>query len=213
MKDFRVVQAKTALLVNSIVPIRGFEPPSVLIAGEKMNLAEEIYFNNIQVTEYMILGPTRILAKIPDSQVGKSLTSLSVLCAVSAATKDTTLSFGITKPIKTVSGIDRLVQEWALTFLSTPGSDIFDPSAGGGASAIVGRTLDPSTASAALAQAVERTRKQIIEKQSNVSGIPPSERLLSAEVSSIKYDRETTTLSAIVELRNMVGSSALVTVG
>jgi hypothetical protein len=213
MRDFRVVQAKVSLRISSMVPVRGFDPPAILITGDSFNKAEEIVFNGIQVTEFLILGPNRLVAKIPDSQVGKALDSLFVLTSTSATHTDAALSLGITKPVKTVSGIDRLVQEWTMVFLTTPGSDIFDPAGGGGASSIVGKTADRNSASAALSQAVERTRQQITAKQARNSRIPPSERLLSASLVSVKFNVETTTLSAVVDLKSMVGSSALVTIG
>lgn len=213
MKDFRVVQAKVALRITSMTPVRGFEPPAILITGESFDKAEEIIFNGIQVTEFIILGPNRLVAKIPDSQVGKALDSLFVLTSTSATHTEAVLSLGLSKPVRTVSGIDRLVQEWTMVFLTTPGSDIFDPSGGGGAAAIVGKSADRDSASAALSQAVERTRQQITAKQARNSKIPPAERLLSASLVSVKFDAQTTTLSAVVDLKNMLGSSALVTLG
>ena len=78
MKDFRVVQAKTPLKVTSYAPVRDFSPPAITVLGEEMNKAQEILYNNVEVTEFLIISPRRLLVRIPDSQVGRPLTSLLV---------------------------------------------------------------------------------------------------------------------------------------
>lgn len=214
MRDFRVVQARAILKVTSVSPIRGFNPPAVIILGEKFQYAAEITYNGIEVSEFYIASPTRIIARIPDTQYGKALTELAVLAPVQLAREKALISLGISKPFKTVYGIDRLVQNWVMAFLTTPGSDIFNPSAGGGGRAIIGFPGNASgkTASAELSIAVDRTRQQILEQQASNLQIPAEERMLSCSLSEVSFDQKSTSLTAVVTLKNILGNSASVNI-
>lgn len=213
MKDFLVVQAKTVLKTTSVSPIRGFLPAAVIVLGEKLNLAHEILYNGVEVTEFIISSPSRLVVRIPDSQVGKELTSLQVLTVAAVSTKDALLSLAVVRPLRTVQGIERLVQQFTLALLTTPGSDLFNPSGGGGARSVIGKTTsDGSSPAAMLSLAVDRTRQQLLSAQAKNSRIPPSERLLSATLTSVEYDQHNTTMQGVVELRSVAGDAALVNV-
>lgn len=214
MRDFRVIQTKAALPISSSAPIREFSPPSVIIMGDKFNYAEEVFYNGAPVEEFVISTPSRIIARIPDSQLGLPMLSLAVLTTVPTANADSILSMGLPRLSRSATGLDRLVQSWMLIFLTTPGSDIFDLSTGGGARDLIGKTSSSSgaSASAELSLAVSRTREQLLKMQAQNPRIPPDERLLSASLSSVRFDEATTTLTAVVDLVSMVGASASVTV-
>lgn len=213
MKDLLVVQAKTVLKTTSVAPIRNFSPPAVVALGEKLHLTKEILYNGVEVTEFVISSPSRLIIRIPTSQVGRELTSLQALTTAAVSQQDALLSMAIVRPIKTVQGIDKLVQQFTLTMLTTPGSDIFEPNSGGGARAIIGRSVNGSDSPAALLSlAVNRTKQQILRSQAQNSRIPPSERLLSATLSSVEFDAQNTAIRGVVDLRSVAGESALVTV-
>jgi hypothetical protein len=215
MKDLRVVTAKVALKTISISPLRGFLPQSVLVVGEKLNQADEILYNGVQADEFVIASSTRLIVKVPTSQIGKPFTDLKVLAPVSVAKADAVLSLGLTRPLKTVSGIDRLVQSWLLVFLTTPGSDVFAPNSGGGGAAIIGRSTDRTgkNVAADLALAIEKTKQEIMRTQAENQTIPPSEKLLASSLDSVAFDEKTTVLSARVSIQNMIGDVAEVSLG
>lgn len=210
MKDFRIVTAKINLRVTSFTPIRGFYPPSILITGEKLNQADELQYNGVQVDEFVISSPTRIIAKIPPSQVGKRFTDVKVLAPVSIARADALLSLGITRPLKMVSGIDRLVQSWMIIFMTTPGSSVFAPNSGGGGKALIGRSTDKAGKGVAadLSLAIEKTKQELFRVQAENQTIPPSEKLLSSSLDVVEFDAKTTVLSARVNIQNMIGDAA-----
>jgi len=213
VNDFRVVQARALLKVHSVAPVRGFAVPAVVLVGEKLNQAQEILYNGMEVPEFIISSPSRLLARIPDSQVGKSLVSLQVLTESSFSNDGTLLSMILGKGLKKTSGIDRLVQNFVMTLLSSQGSDLFNQGSGGGAMAIVGKSntaTDP--VSAQLALAVDRTRQQILRAQASNSRIPSSERLLSASLSSVTFNKDTNSLVGMVDIRSVAVDAALVTV-
>jgi hypothetical protein len=213
VKDLRVVNAKAILRVFSVAPIRGFLPLSVVVVGEKLTTADEVRYNGIQAEEFFIQSDSRMVVRIPKSQVGLKLEEIRVLAPVSAAKKDALLSLGMSRPFKTVEGIERLVQSFMLIFLTTPGSDVFSPNSGGGAKMLVGRATDSAGTGVAadLQQALDRTKTELLRIQSRNSNIPLSEKLLSSSIDSIHFDPENTLLSARVTLQNMVGDVAEVT--
>lgn len=214
MKDFRVVAARTLLRVRSVSPIRGFLPPSIIVIGEKLDLTTEVQFNSVVAKDFSIASSTRLIVKIPPSQIGKELKEIRVYSSSSLTKQDTELSLEVVRPITTVQGMDRLVQSWLLIFLTSSGSDIFSPKSGAGARSIVGRSTDRSAKgiSADLTLAVERTKSEIIRLQSMSNNIPLSERLLSSNLETLSFSEETTVLTARVRLRNMIGDNAEVSI-
>ncbi len=215
MKDLRISTAKVILKVYSMAPIRGFLPPSILVIGEKLNKATEVQYNGIQADEFVIASSNRLIVKIPSSQVGKPFKDLKVLSPVSVARTDAILSLGLTSPLRTISGIDRLVQSWVIIFMTTAGSDIFSPSSGGGGASIIGRSTDRlgKGISADLSLSIERTKNEILLHQSQNQTIPPSERLLSSSLDVVEFDKDSTVLSARVNVQNMLGDTAEITLG
>jgi hypothetical protein len=213
MKDFRVTQAKVLLPVQSVAPIRGFLPPSILLVGERLDKATQIVYNGIVAEEFVAQSPTRLVVRIPPSQVGRKLDQLKVVSDVSITRGSAEVVLGIERPLRIAEGIEKLVQSWLLLFLTTPGSDIFSPHSGGGGRALIGTTTDRNHRSAAadLALAVERTRTELVRLQS-VTRVPPSEKLLNTVIESVQFDEDTTTLVAQVSIKNMLGETAEVSV-
>ncbi len=210
MNDFRIVHARCLLQVFSISPIRGFNPPSIVVVGDSLNTASEILYNGILATEFFISSSSRIVVRIPPSQVGKDLRDFQIFSSRPKLNNDAALVFEVSKPVQQVSGIDRLVQSWMMLFMTSPGSDVFSPSSGGGARSIIGSRTDRKHKSAAadLAVAIDRTANELTKLQSRAKNIPPQERLLSSSLEAVSTDESTGTLSARVSLKNMVNQSA-----
>lgn len=215
MRDLRVMNAKVILRVFTITPIRGFLPISILVVGKDLDKATEVQYNGVEANEFVITSSTRLIVKVPPSQVGKKFTDLKVLSPVSVAKADATITLGITTPPKTLSGIDRLVQTWVLIFLTTPGSDIFSPNSGGGGLSLVGRNTDKAGkgVTADLSMGIERTKQEILRLQASNQTVPPSEKLLSSSLDTVEFDASSTVLSARVRIQNMLGDEAQVTLG
>ena len=210
MIDFQIVTAKVILPVQSFAPIRGFLPVSIVVTGSDFDKTTEVFYNDVQVSEFIVNSPTRMIVRVPDSQVGKAFQSIKVLSTALATKKDALLSFGIGRPQSTTSGLERLVQAWAMVFLTTPGSDVFDLQSGGGAQAILGRNTDRvgTGVAADLAHAIERTKTELLRLQSKYPNLPLDEKILNSSLAALSFDSNTTTLFARVELSNMMGQAA-----
>ena len=168
MKDLRVIKARVVLPVNSIAMRKEFYPPSLLIAGSDFDKAESVEMNGRTVTEFVVSSPELILARVPDVLLDQRLTSLKVYSTVAIARRDALIEFGLTRPMATVQGIDRLVQSWLLIFMTTPGSDLFVPKSGGGAKALIGKSTDRGHRSVAtdVALSINRTKNELMSAQS-----------------------------------------------
>lgn len=210
MIDFQIVSAKILLTVQSVAPIRGFLPPSIVAVGAGFDQATEVLYNEVAVTEFIVNSPTRMIVRIPESQVGKAFRTLRVLSSTFVTKKDALLYLGLGRPVQKTSGLERLVQAWTMVFLTTPGSDIFDPQSGGGAQAIIGRTTDRKGKGVAadLAHAIDRTKTELLRLQAQYPNLPLDEKILNSSLASLSFDPKTTTLMARVELSNMLGQSA-----
>lgn len=213
MKDFKIIEVQTVLKVTSVTVVRGLNPPSVLVVGNQLNLAQVVEYNGEKATEFFIPSPDRMLLRVPSSQVGKSLKELKVLSSAPLPNLRSGIRLSMFGPARLVSGMERLVQAWLLIFFTTPGSDIFSPESGGGARALIGRSSngDGSGIAADLALAVERTTSELLRLQAKSPLLPPSERLLSCTLSSVRFDPEMITLYATVSLQNMLGESSVMT--
>lgn len=212
MRDLRLVSAKTMLTISTVSPLRGFLPTSVVVTGKDLYKATEVEYNDVLVTEFIVAEPSRLVVRVPESQIGKELRTIAALAPISVSKADAILRIGVTTPIQAISGIDRMVQAWLILFFSTAGSDIFDRSSGGGALSIIGRATDRShkSAAAAMAMAVDKAKSDLIRKQGQASNVPLDEQLLSSTLDSVVFEPNSSTLRATVSLRNMLGEAASV---
>jgi hypothetical protein len=210
MKDFKVVQAQSLLKIYSFSPIRGFLPLSIVVIGEHMDLANQVFYNDVEATEFVAQSPRRLIVRIPQSQVGQAYRTLRIYSSVNLVTQSATLNLRLSNPLASVEGLDRLVQDWMIVFYTTPGSDIFDPLSGGGGRSIIGRNTDRygKGVSADLALAIDRTQQELLRLQSQTPSIPLAEKLLNTQLLALSFDASNTTLSARIGITNMLGNTA-----
>lgn len=215
MKDLRVISAKAMLPIQAIAPVRGFSPPSMVIQGKDLDKTTEVEVNGVLAPEFIVQSPTRLVVRIPESQLGQPMSTVRAYAQISPSYSKAAVSFGIVRPIRYISGIDRLVQSWLLIFLSSPGSDIFDANSGGGGRSLVGKSTDSGQQSVAadLALCIDRTKMEMMRLQSNAPFLPMEERLMSSSLVGVNFDRESSILYADVALISMAGTAAQLSLG
>lgn len=214
MRDIKVISAKAILPVRQVVPVRGFVPISVLVTGDSLDKTSEVFYNGAQVEQFLIQSSNRLLVRVPKDQIGRPLTSVVAYSSVPTQFSNASLSFAVPTPVRNVSGVDRMVQSFLLVLMTTPGSDIFSKGSGGGVRQFVGRsTSKGASASSDIALSVERTKSEILREQAKYPSIPLDERLLSAALDSVFFDKESSALYAKISLQNMLGQGAEVNIG
>jgi phage baseplate assembly protein W len=212
MNDLKILTIRDVLPVAKVEYANNVVPLSLVITGNSVGQANHVYINDIESPEFVVLSPGRILAQVPHSETDSVLRKVSVISDVPTVNRNSLLHFEIGASIKSIKGIEKLVQAFCKTLLQTPGSDRFRPEEGGGLLKIVGRDVsrgDSRTMQAAVVGAVSRTRDQLMTRQASDRKIPADERLLTAQTESVGFDSSTTTLVARVSISAVSGKVAV----
>lgn len=212
MIDIKIIIIKDILPVNQVNFIPDFSPLSLRIDGTSLLQTTEVLINNINAPEFMVLSNNSIIAQVPISQINSRISSVTVLATKPSADRSSILHFSAGKTFSPLKGIEKLVQYFTKLLLQNPGSDIFNPTEGGGVLGLVGRVVakkDTGSLAAALVSAVNQTRDQIIAKQVKISRIPADERLLRADTQGAGFDPSTTTLATRISIGAVSGRDAV----
>lgn len=208
--DLQVVLPQEAILLNNVSIVAG--PPRVLdITGADFRSVDEVLINKVPSPDVVVLSRTRLLAQVPDNQLGVQLFSVSVLSKRLTLSAKSLLRFTIGKSPGKVTGVLRLVQRFLKLLFTTPGSDIFNRQAGGGALRSVGATFGIDEGSEVLSNlviAIDTTTRQMIAMQSRNSALPRDERLLSAKILRAGFNKEEGALDVAVEITSQAGAAA-----
>ena len=159
----------------------------------------------------MIISKSTVFAQLPEgvNQISTIEVVSSNFTRVTTASK---ITFELGDKTRKVEGILKLVQLFTKWILMTPGSDIFNPSRGGGLQQIVGRvttTRNLQPVNASLTRAVDTTVSQIRTAQSNVPGLPLDERLLSARLEDLSIFQQQMEARARVSIESLGGADAV----
>ena len=212
MIDIKVITIKDILPVNRVSFIPNFSPLSLNIEGSLLTQANEVLINDIDAPEFMVITNNRLIAQVPDSQVNSRLKSVTVLATKPSADRTSILHFDAGKTFSRLQGLEKLVQYFVKLLLQNPGTDIFNPTEGGGVLGLVGRVVsknDSTSLSASLVSAVNQTRDQILARQNKISRIPSDERLLRADTQAVGFNPSTTSLAARISIGAVSGREAV----
>ncbi len=212
MNDLKILTVRDVLPVADVRYATGVIPLSLFVAGDKVGQANHVYINDIESPEFVVLSPSRLLVQVPTSERDSSLRKISVISDVPTVNRNSLLHFEIGRNLRSIKGIEKLVQGFCKILLQTPGSDRFRPTEGGGILKMVGRDVskgDARNLQAAVVSAVSRTKDQLMSRQAIDRRIPSDERLLTAIADSVGFDSSTTTLIARISVSAVSGKSAV----
>lgn len=180
------------------------------ITGKGFVDVSAVRINGVDSPEFVVLSSTRVLAQIPSSQRNAGVQDLVVLTARSGSSQSTILSFEAIAAGRVAEGLVKLVQTYIKLLLTTPGTDLYRPRAGGGLYSLVGSVTDREGTSvrAKATIAVTNTTNQVLAMQSGDSRLTNEERLQSATLLGLSFDPASSTLSLRIRLQSMTGASA-----
>jgi hypothetical protein len=208
--DFQVCYPQQAIILNQVRVLPG--PPRVIdVLGADFRSVDEVLINKIASPDVIVVNKTRLVAQVPDSLLDQRVLSVTVLSRRLTVSAKSVLRFRIGSTPGKVTGILRLVQKFLKLLLTTPGSDIFNKQAGGGALRGIGQTFgieEGSNIVHNLVIAIDTTSKQIVAMQSRNPSLPREERLLSAKILRAGFNKEEGALDVAVEITNQTGVSA-----
>lgn len=212
MIDIKVILIRDILPVNRVSYVPNFSPLSLIIEGTQLQQANDVLINGIDSPEFMIISNNKIVAQVPDSQVDSRLNSVTVIATKPSADRTSILYLDAGRSFTKLEGIEKLVQYFTKVLIQNPGSDIFNPTEGGGVLSLVGRVVaksDNTSLPAAIVAAVNQTRDQILAKQNKIQRIPSDERLLRADAQAVGFNPSTTSLAARISIGAASGRDAV----
>jgi len=212
--DIQVVRLLDVLDVNTIEEAPGVTPRSIIVSGKDFGNVEQVLLNGTPSPEFVVFQPNKLIAQVPDIAVEQVIRDVTILSGALTLTERSIVEFTMGTTPKKTSGILRLMQTFIRLLLRTPGTNVYNRSLGGGLLGKVGTVLaagNRNRASADASVAVTRTRQQIINTQTPDRSIPPSERLMGADLTALTVDAENGQLLLTVLLTNHSGDAGAAT--
>jgi hypothetical protein len=215
MNDLRILEIRDILPLTNVVPASGVSPRSIIVTGRDFNNAHEILINEIKSPSVIITSSSRLMAQVPPSLGGAAVRTVVVISHRLTGTKRSKITFRLGDTTHTVSGIERLIQQFIKMLLTTPGSDIFAKKVGGGLLRTVARqsARGGGTMVSDLHMGVDRTRRQIMAIQANDKTIALSERLLFARIVEAKFIQQELALVGKIAIGNQANQRSVVGLG
>jgi hypothetical protein len=210
--QLEVVRFKDLLPVLAIPGfVKGLSPMTVELRGNDFSSAERVSINEVDVPEFMIVSKGVIYAQLPEGV--DNISTVSVLSSkFSREVSSAQMSFEVGNKTRRVDGILKLVQLFTKWVLQSPGSDLFNPTRGGGLQQIVGKVLtskDMQPVFASITRSINTTVTQIRAAQINTVSLPLSERLLSANLVDLNIYEAHMQARARVSLLSAGGAEAV----
>ena len=160
----------------------------LVITGNTFSHATEVFVNGSKI-HFTVVSDTLIEAELPSSMAATPVQEVQVLSeTLSGLSGYSSASYKMTGG--TVTGLAKLLQRYLKLLMTTPGSDAFHKSAGGGLLDVVGMSFDPDEPEPVIAQivtAVGRAADQLKASQSRQK-LPSSEMIRGATVLDIGFD-------------------------
>lgn len=210
MIGIQLIRLQDMLPVNTIASMPGSSPKKVTLIGQDFRNVESVLINGITSPNFVVNSVTSITAEVPAIWLTATITDASVLSSQITMTARSLVQFMFGTRPKKASGITRLMQTFLRLLLRSPGSNIFHPRAGGGLLKRIGSNISDK-ATADIAIAVGNTKSYLLSVQSPERNIPPSERLLSAEITGVSADLQHTSISVTIVLTNHAGQRSAAT--
>jgi hypothetical protein len=214
--DLQICMPQESILLNSVrfTSMGGLN--ALRIQGSDFRSVDEVVINEMPSPDVVILSKTELIAQLPDSmQLASDVSSVTVLSRQFSVSPRSLIRFRVGNSPGKVRGILRLIQLFLKILLQTPGSDIFNPEAGGGGLKGIGETFGQDEGQNILTDfviAVTRTNRQIIAMQARDQRSPRDERLLSATVAGANFDKTQGALYVSVHIVSQAGKSAITNV-
>lgn len=204
MFGFQLIRLLDILKVNSVRNAVGVSPRSLIISGEDFRSVETVLINGSPSPSFIVYSRTELVAEVPEAYRNANITDVSVMSSQLTFTAKSLVTFTVGTRPKKVSGIIRLMQTFLRILLRSPGSNVFHRKSGGGLLSRIGTNIT-NTAAADIAVSVNSTQTYLVGVQTAERNIPPSERLLAAEISAVSVDRQNTAISVTIILTNHAG--------
>jgi|SaaInlV_200m_DNA_6_1039755.scaffolds.fasta_scaffold01637_6 hypothetical protein len=170
-----------------------------------------VIVNGVRSPVFVTVSPTRILADIPAGEVGVIIRSVAVLTANVSGSKASIVSFEAAVSAQQLGDSGLLVQRFLKVLLTTQGSDIFAPQAGGNLLALIGEISESERQNVeALAMLyVQQAEEVMITSQARNPQLPDSAKLGRVTVLRASYSPQETALDIRLRIQSLDGTVAI----
>jgi hypothetical protein len=210
MDSIQVIRLLDELKVNSIRNAVGVVPRSIVVKGEDFRNVEQVIIDGFVAPEFVTYSTTELVAEVPSPLQQSVITKVSVLSSTLTLTERSLVEFTFGTRPKAVRGTLRLMQNFLRILLRSPGSNKFHPRSGGGLLRVINGLATKQTA-ADIAVAVQTAKQYMVNVQTAERNIPPSERLLSAEIQALNVDPQSTSAFVTIVLTSHSGARSAAT--
>lgn len=203
MPDLRVVHLRRILPVSRVLDVPG--PPHLLyVTGPETADVADVEVNGGRGYTWRIEGRRTIAIELPLEFLVRNV---AVLSREMGSAREAEVFLGYTPRVSSVSGIESLVQYWLKCFFTTPGSDPYSKTWGGGARDVVKKSFaQEGTLNSTAAIAVQRATRMVVARQSTDMSIPRDERLAEAKLVSTRLSPDRTTFHMDINMTNQAGA-------
>lgn len=208
MIDMRIIQIQDVIPLTGVTSLE-ISPPTLLIKSNGgFNSVSEVFINNSKSPDVVAESDRSLLAQVPDIEEQNFITSVIVTSSkFTNVSKRSKINFSFRPNYPTVSGIERLVQEFVKVMLQSPSTF---SNMGGGLLKAAKSSVDLQSIAADMRIAIDKTRSQIIKKQSRSSTIPLEERLQSAYLIDSSFDSSRMSVSGTIGIDNRLSQKSVV---
>jgi len=196
--DLRVIKILDVLPITR-VDLADYSPQTLALSGRSFQYTQSVFVNDLSMPlrttaafGYTVISPNLIHVELPAAMSDQVISKIIVLGNTSILYETSSIEFSLVS-ITPVQGISGVVQQFLKLFLTTPGTDLFNRSSGGGIKNMAGITLnDPARQGIAvkLMVAAKKCTEEIRASQSICTSIPPEERLVDVAIGSVSFREE-----------------------
>ena len=212
-RGLRVIRSFESAPINQIglsKPATVHDPVYLLLKGSGFLKAVSVRLNGAVMSDFVISDDSNISLKLSEDLYFVVISQVEVLTESEAASGSVRVSYEMGTPAA-IRGVLKLAQRVIKLLMTTPGSDIFHPSDGGGLLGILGKAVNQSGASGASAQVMiglDQVSKRLIEDQAS-RRLSADERLAELHVIELQFDQRSGSLNVRLGVESMAGSVAI----
>ena len=216
MRDLQIISLVDDLQLSSVTELAGAATRTLVLTGTGgFRYISRVSINDYGIDVYTVVSDRILYVPLPTifETVSIAEMDITLISSKRSATNATTplrLSFGPTKKVGSVSGIQKLIQHVTKVLLTNAGTNRFAPSEGGSLVRSLSLNLSEENRpaiTAALATAISTTEKYILQSQASMTNLPLSERLLSFSLVGITFNPIAAEIKATINVRSFQGSS------
>lgn len=183
---------------------------SLDITGSDFTGTTAVLINGQRSPTFVVISDTRLLADLPAAVLGEAIRTLYILKeGTTGTTRSTVISFEAITTASTVPNSTFLVQKVLKYLFTTPGSDIFSPTSGGGLLSLLGATESSTGSLASLARVYVSNAVDSLIREQVSSSSPIEQKVQSVTVLAAEYSRVDTSLDIRLAITSMTGQRVI----